>query len=154
MAFVKGKLTVKATSSDRTVGGRDLDNVLYEHFRKEFLEKNKVDLNERPRSRIRLLTECEKLKKLMSANNSSLPINIECLTDEHDFRSHLSRLVLGGWRLGRLSLGAASRYRCLKMSMSTTVRDTRLQSNRNVVSYISVYAWALYSRLNIYRWLV
>ena len=39
---MKGKCTVKATSADANLGGRDFDNVIYEHFRKEFLEKHKV----------------------------------------------------------------------------------------------------------------
>jgi molecular chaperone DnaK (HSP70) len=91
VGFVKGKLTVKATSADQSLGGRDFDDLLYEHFRKEFMDKNKVDLNTKPRSKIRLLTECEKLKKLMSANTASLPINVECLTDEHDFHSRMGR---------------------------------------------------------------
>lgn len=65
-----------------------------------------VDLNEKPRSKIRLMTECEKLKKLMSANTSSLPINVECLTDEHDFHSRLSRYG-GGVPIGRLGMYGA-----------------------------------------------
>lgn len=42
VGFVKGRLTVKATSADQHLGGRDFDDLLYEHFRKEFLEKSKV----------------------------------------------------------------------------------------------------------------
>ena len=32
VAFVKGRLTVLATASDRHLGGRDFDDVIAEHF--------------------------------------------------------------------------------------------------------------------------
>lgn len=46
---------------------------------------------ENPRAFIRLETECEKLKKQMSANTTDLPLNIECLMEERDFQSKLNR---------------------------------------------------------------
>lgn len=51
----------------------------------------KLDVTTNPRAFIRLETECEKLKKQMSANTTDLPLNIECLMDEKDFSSKLNR---------------------------------------------------------------
>eukprot|EP00124_Ichthyophonus_hoferi_P001455 Ihof_evm10s76 gene=Ihof_evmTU10s76 len=90
-SFTKGKLVVKATAADQHLGGRDFDLVLYEHFRKEFLASSGVDINEKPRARVRMFQECEKIKKLMSANSSSIPLNIECLYEDHDFRGRMDR---------------------------------------------------------------
>eukprot|EP00123_Amoebidium_parasiticum_P017060 comp23693_c0_seq1/m.40682 comp23693_c0_seq1/g.40682 ORF comp23693_c0_seq1/g.40682 comp23693_c0_seq1/m.40682 type:complete len:828 (-) comp23693_c0_seq1:493-2976(-) len=90
-AFVKGKLTIKATAADQHLGGRDFDYVLYQHFKKEFQDKHKIDLDQKPRARLRMMQECEKMKKLMSANSSSIPINIECLCDDLDFHSRIDR---------------------------------------------------------------
>ena len=45
MAFKKGQLRVLSHAWDRNLGGRDLDNVLFEHFAQEFQEKYKLDVH-------------------------------------------------------------------------------------------------------------
>lgn len=40
---------------------------------------------------MRLYQECEKLKKLMSANSSDLPLGIECFMNDIDVSSKLNR---------------------------------------------------------------
>ena len=80
-------MTVLAVECDPNLGGRHFDAILGDHFIKE----NKLTLNKR--SKLRLYAECEKLKKQMSANSNKLPINIECLYEERDFSSSLSRDV-------------------------------------------------------------
>ncbi|KAK7096985.1 heat shock 70 kDa protein 4-like [Littorina saxatilis] len=92
-AFNKGKLKVLATSSDPEVGGRDFDEVLAKHFSAEFRTKYKVDA-ENPKQLkpyIRLLQECEKLKKLMSANTQNIPLNIECFINDKDVTGVMNR---------------------------------------------------------------
>ncbi|KNC86481.1 hypothetical protein SARC_01389 [Sphaeroforma arctica JP610] len=89
--FLKGKFSVLATGADTKLGGRDFDQLIYEKFRLEFLAKSKIDLNEKPRGKARLMGECEKVKKLMSANQQPIPINVECVTDDADFHSKMSR---------------------------------------------------------------
>lgn len=39
----------------------------------------------------RLMAECEKLKKLMSANSVALPVNIECFMEDKDVTGKLAR---------------------------------------------------------------
>lgn len=92
-AFHKGKLKVLATSCCQEVGGRDFDEVLAKHFSAEFRKKYKIDPENpsKPKPYIRLLQECEKLKKLMSANTQAIPLNIECFMDDKDVSSKLSR---------------------------------------------------------------
>ncbi|XP_071088579.1 heat shock 70 kDa protein 4-like [Haliotis cracherodii] len=90
-SFHKGKLKVVATSSDPQLGGRNFDEKLHQVFREEFKTKYKIDLETRPKPYLRMLQECEKLKKLMSANTQSIPINIECLSDDKDFKSRMER---------------------------------------------------------------
>ncbi|XP_067663960.1 heat shock 70 kDa protein 4-like [Haliotis asinina] len=90
-SFHKGKLKVIATSSDPQLGGRNFDEKLHEVFREEFKTKYKIDLETKPKPYLRMLQECEKLKKLMSANTQNIPINIECLHDEKDFKSKMDR---------------------------------------------------------------
>jgi heat shock 70kDa protein 4 len=61
VAFKKGQLQVLAHGWDRNLGGRNFDNVLYDHFVKEFNAKYKLDINSSPRAAFRLLLACEKV---------------------------------------------------------------------------------------------
>lgn len=40
---------------------------------------------------MRLLSECERLKKLMSANTQEIPLNIECFINEKDVTGKMCR---------------------------------------------------------------
>ncbi|XP_054611871.1 heat shock 70 kDa protein 4a [Dunckerocampus dactyliophorus] len=90
-AFNTGKLKVLATAFDSELGGKDFDNILVSHFCEDFAKKYKLDVRSKPRALVRLYQECEKLKKLMSANSSDLPLNIECFMNDIDVSSKLNR---------------------------------------------------------------
>jgi L1 cell adhesion molecule like protein len=61
-----------------------------EHFAKEFQRKHKQGLTQNPRALKRLRTQCERLKKTLSASTTS-SIEIDSLHDGIDFNSTLSR---------------------------------------------------------------
>ncbi len=88
--FRKGELKVISTAYDRHFGGRNFDKALVEHFRKEFKEKNKIDINENPKARVRVAAGVEKLKKILSAN-AGAPLNIESLMNDVDVRGFMKR---------------------------------------------------------------
>ncbi|KAM3423928.1 hypothetical protein BST61_g1322 [Cercospora zeina] len=88
--FRKGELKVVSTAYDRHFGGRNFDKALVEHFRNEFKEKNKIDIYENPKARVRVASAVEKLKKVLSAN-AMAPINIESLMNDVDVRGILKR---------------------------------------------------------------
>ncbi|XP_041799597.1 heat shock 70 kDa protein 4b [Chelmon rostratus] len=90
-AFNKGKLKILSTACDPELGGKDFDEVLVKHFCEEFGKKYKLDVKSKPRALVRLYQECEKLKKLMSANSSDLPLNIECFMNDIDVSGKLNR---------------------------------------------------------------
>uniref|UniRef100_A0A671TQF8 Heat shock protein 4a n=1 Tax=Sparus aurata TaxID=8175 RepID=A0A671TQF8_SPAAU len=90
-AFNKGKLKILATAFDPELGGNDFDTILVNYFCEEFGKKYKLDVRSKPRALVRLYQECEKLKKLMSANSSDLPLNIECFMNDIDVSSKLNR---------------------------------------------------------------
>uniref|UniRef100_A0A3Q3MS35 Heat shock protein 4a n=1 Tax=Labrus bergylta TaxID=56723 RepID=A0A3Q3MS35_9LABR len=90
-AFNKGKLKILATAFDSDLGGKDFDDILVSHFCEEFRKKYKLDVKSKPRALGRLYQECEKLKKLMSANCSDLPLNIECFMNDIDVSGKLNR---------------------------------------------------------------
>jgi heat shock protein len=89
-AFSKGKLKMLASTSD-LVGGRDVDEMLANHFSNEFVKKYKIDPRTNKKAYLRLLTESEKLKKQMSANSTKLPLGIECFMNDTDVSSVIQR---------------------------------------------------------------
>uniref|UniRef100_A0A667XCY8 Heat shock protein 4a n=1 Tax=Myripristis murdjan TaxID=586833 RepID=A0A667XCY8_9TELE len=84
-------ISVLATAFDSELGGKDFDDILVSHFCEEFGKKYKLDVKSKPRALVRLYQECEKLKKLMSANSSDLPLNIECFMNDIDVTGTLNR---------------------------------------------------------------
>ncbi|XP_060789042.1 heat shock 70 kDa protein 4L isoform X1 [Neoarius graeffei] len=91
VSFNKGKLKVLATAFDPYLGGRNCDEVLVEYFCEEFKDRYKLNVKDNPRALLRLYQECEKLKKLMSANSSELPLNIECFMNDIDVSGKMNR---------------------------------------------------------------
>ncbi|XP_056295013.1 heat shock 70 kDa protein 4b isoform X1 [Pseudoliparis swirei] len=90
-AFNKGKVKVLSTACDAELGGKDFDEMLVRYFCEDFGKKYKIDVNTKPRALVRLYQECEKLKRLMSANSSDLPLNIECFMNDIDVSGKLNR---------------------------------------------------------------
>ncbi|KAK8159327.1 putative heat shock protein Hsp88 [Phyllosticta citrichinensis] len=88
--FKKGELAVKSTAYDRHFGGRNFDKAIVDHFANEFKNTYKIDVNENPKARMRLMSACEKLKKVLSAN-ASAPLNVESIMNDIDVRGFLKR---------------------------------------------------------------
>lgn len=89
-AFKKGQLKILAHSFDRSLGGRDFDEALFQHFAAKFKDEYKIDVYQNAKACLRLRAGCEKLKKVLSANPEA-PLNIECLMDDKDVRGHIKR---------------------------------------------------------------
>ncbi|KAE9024038.1 Heat shock protein 14 [Phytophthora rubi] len=90
VAFVQGRLTVKSAAFDRFLGGRDFDMAIAQDVAAKFAEKYKTNPLENPKSRIKLLSACEKAKKNLSPYGvSATHLNIECLADDRDYNSQV-----------------------------------------------------------------
>ena len=61
-----------------------------------------VDAHKKPKAYVRLMAECEKLKKLMSANSTPIPLNIECFMDDKDVHGKMKREDMEGLAAGLL----------------------------------------------------
>ena len=88
VAFKKGQMEVLAHAWDRSLGGRDLDNALTAHFADEFKAKTGLDINENAKARYRMKTQVEKARQTLTIN-PKVPINVECLMEDMDFRCAL-----------------------------------------------------------------
>lgn len=85
-----GLYSILATAHDYELGGVKLDQVLIDHFAKEFIKKHKTDPRENERSLAKLKLEAEAVKKALSLS-ASATLSIESLTDGLDFRSTINR---------------------------------------------------------------
>mmetsp|Transcript_77890 Transcript_77890/g.225274 ORF Transcript_77890/g.225274 Transcript_77890/m.225274 type:complete len:902 (-) Transcript_77890:92-2797(-) len=87
--FVRGRLTVVCEKSDK-VGGRELDECLMRAFAAQFEKKNGCDPLSNKKSAFKLEDAVMKTKKILSAN-SEAPVNVECLMEDADFASQMTR---------------------------------------------------------------
>ena len=88
-----GVFEVKSTAGDTHLGGEDIDNILVEHFLKEFKRKNKsssegIENNKRTIKRLR--TSCEIAKRTLSSCTMA-NIEIDSLYEGVDFFANLTR---------------------------------------------------------------
>ncbi|KAG6430045.1 hypothetical protein SASPL_108104 [Salvia splendens] len=89
-ATIAGQLKILAHSYDQCLGGRDFDEVLFQHFAAKFKDGYKIDVHLNARACLRLRVACEKLKKVLS-ENAEESLNIECLMDEKDVIGFMKR---------------------------------------------------------------
>ncbi|EGC42357.1 hsp70-like protein [Histoplasma capsulatum var. duboisii H88] len=85
-----GMYTILATAHDYELGGAQLDQVLIDHFSKEFIKKHKVDPRENARSLAQLKLEAELTKKSLSLGTNAT-LSIESLASGVDFSSTVNR---------------------------------------------------------------
>lgn len=97
-----GMYSILATTHDYNLGGAALDDVLVEHFAKEFLKKHGKNGASDPRNTARSATkmrlEAEAVKKALSIGNTA-NFNVESLGDGIDFSATVNRVrfeMLGG----------------------------------------------------------
>jgi len=90
VAFKKGQLKVLAQGWDHNLGGRLFDEVLFEHFAAEIKATKKIDVKTKPRAVLRLQKEITKVKKILSINPEAM-LNIECLMDDQDVSTKITR---------------------------------------------------------------
>jgi heat shock protein 4 len=72
------------------VAGRNFDLTLYRHFAAQFQKATGLDVNEHPKARLRLMRECNNVKKVLSANRDAVT-PIECLCEDRDLTIRITR---------------------------------------------------------------
>jgi L1 cell adhesion molecule like protein len=86
-----GVFEVQSTSGDTHLGGEDFDNILVDHFLKEFKRTNPgKDLTKSKRALRRLRTACEQAKRSLS-NGAQATLEIDALYEGIDFYTKISR---------------------------------------------------------------
>ena len=90
VAIEDGVFEVKATNGNSHLGGSDVDNLLVDHFAKEFKRKHKKDLTSSARALSRLRKASEVAKKTLSSS-ASTNLELDSLFEGIDFYASLSR---------------------------------------------------------------
>ncbi|XP_040077670.1 heat shock 70 kDa protein cognate 2-like [Ixodes scapularis] len=90
VVFNKDRLKMLATTVDG-VGPHDFGMVLLRYFVQEFKERYMLDVATNWRALMRLITECERLKKQMGTNPHDWPLNIECFKNDRDVAGKMKR---------------------------------------------------------------
>lgn len=104
---------------DKTVGGRALDDVLVQHFAKEFSKKSKVAIGENDaRAWAKLRNEAEVTKRALSASNSA-QCSVESLAEGIDFSGSVNRM--------RLNLLAAGVYQKAVANVQKAIEQASLE---------------------------
>ena len=90
LSIDEGMFEVKATSGLPFLGGEDFDNVMVEHFVKEFKRKHKQDITGSKRAMRRLKTACERAKRTLSSSTNA-NLEIDSLFEGIDFYTTITR---------------------------------------------------------------
>ncbi|KAL5003708.1 heat shock protein 70 family [Aspergillus recurvatus] len=85
-----GMYTILATAHDYELGGSTLDQIIVDHFAKEFIKKHKTDPRENARGLAKLKLEGEATRKALSLGTNAT-LSIESLADGIDYGSTINR---------------------------------------------------------------
>ncbi|KAL5043526.1 hypothetical protein BDW71DRAFT_187875 [Aspergillus fruticulosus] len=85
-----GMYTILATAHDYELGGSTLDQIIIDHFAKEFIKKHKTDPRENTRGLAKLKFEGEATRKALSLGTNAT-LSIESLADGIDYGSTINR---------------------------------------------------------------
>ena len=91
VASRSGMYTLLSTVHDYEFAGAHLDQVLMDHFAKDFMKQHNVDPREKPRSLAKLKAEAEATKKALSKSNNA-NFSVESLAEGFDFSVTINRL--------------------------------------------------------------
>jgi len=97
-SFKPSKTHIICTHSNRNLGGRQFDYLLFQKFGEEFEKKYGCDPRTAVKPRLRMLDSIEKMRKLLTLKKES-EINCESLMEDEDFsrsfkREELEELIL------------------------------------------------------------
>lgn len=91
VASRSGMYTLLSTVHDYEFAGVHLDQVLMDHFAKDFMKQHNIDPREKPRSLAKLKAEAEATKKALSKSNNA-NFSVESLAEGFDFQVTINRL--------------------------------------------------------------
>jgi len=99
--FTSAGFRMLGRAGDRHVGGRQFDDRLAKHFMEKFNGQYSKQIGKgqitpltakgERKAYAKLLTAAEKTKRLLSANKEKIPVSLECLHEDLDLSTNISR---------------------------------------------------------------
>ena len=89
-SFLRGKMKILSTYSNKNLGARNIDFLLFDVLGGNFAKKYGCDPRPNLRCRLRLLDSIEKMRKLLTSNKEA-DINCESLMEDEDLRQSFTR---------------------------------------------------------------
>lgn len=89
-SFVKTKMKILGTYSNKNLGARQIDYQLFELLGGEFAKKYGCDPRNNLRCRLRLLDSIEKVRKLLTSNKEA-DVHCEALMEDEDLHRSIKR---------------------------------------------------------------
>merc|ERR1712018_737219 len=99
--FTSAGFKMLGRAGDRHVGGRQFDERLAKYFMEKFNgqyakqigkgQLTPLTIHGERKAYAKLLTAAEKTKRLLSANKDNIPVHLECLHNDLDLSTHISR---------------------------------------------------------------
>lgn len=89
-SFLKTKMKIIYSHSNKNLGARVIDYKLFELFAADFAKKNGCDPRESPRARLRMLDSIEKMRKLLTSNKEA-DVICDALMEDNDYKRHFNR---------------------------------------------------------------
>ncbi|GFH14593.1 heat shock protein 70E, partial [Haematococcus lacustris] len=90
VSLKKTGLHMRSHAWDESIGGREFDEMLFDHFNAEFKAKHKIDIRTNKKAAFKLRVQCGKAKKILSANTEA-SIAVECIMNDVDVRGSITR---------------------------------------------------------------
>ncbi|KAM0037522.1 putative Heat shock protein 70 family [Helianthus debilis subsp. tardiflorus] len=115
-----GTITIKAVGGDTHLGGETFEQLMVNHCVEVFKKKEKKDVSENARAKMRLKIACEKAKRDLSSTIQT-PIEIDCLYEGIDFSTKFSRAKFEEINAGFFSM-------CIK-HVENCLRDGNMQKS-------------------------
>jgi len=89
-SFLPGKMKIISTHSNKNLGARKIDSLLFDKISEAFLKKHGCDPRESVKARLRALDAIEKMRKLLTANKEA-DVICEQLMEDEDLKQHYTR---------------------------------------------------------------
>lgn len=89
----RGSVHVLAHAWDADLGACNFIDIIFDACAREFQSRHKLDVRTNPKASFRLRHECSKALKVLSANKDA-QVRVECLLDDLDLASHITRQQL------------------------------------------------------------
>jgi heat shock protein 1/8 len=90
LSIEEGVFEVKATNGNTHLGGEDFDIRLVNFCIDDFKRKTGIDIKNNVRAKRRLVTQCEKAKRILSSAHQ-VPIECEALAEGEDYNNTITR---------------------------------------------------------------